>query len=214
MRRLVLETSVDEVGNYLGVNSSIEKLESFELVSLLKEGPNEWAMICRVKMKDPKSRFEDVLADDTATIQVLEIEKAGSSTYFLKRRVNPVGNGLFATGGFLSIPLEISGGRMRASFLGSSSQLKRLLKMIDKEGIGYKITSNTDARFSPASPLGLLTEKQRRAITTAFNLGYYEIPKRVSSEELASKLRIREATFVRHRAKAEKRLLAALLSET
>lgn len=198
----------------MGAGSELEKLEFFEVLILLKDEPREWAMICKVKMKDSKERFERVLKDESATVQLLETEKDDSKIYFLKRRPNSLATGLGATGGFLSVPLEIRAGRIRASFLGSSIEINKFLKLIRQEKIHLKIASNTDARFSPVSPLGLLTEKQRRVITMAFNLGYYEIPKKISSEELARKLRIREATLVRHRVKAERRLLASFLSDT
>jgi len=215
MRRLVIESSISEVGRYLGVESSIEKLESFEVLTLLKEDQKEWAMICKVRMKDPKIAFEEAfLRDDSAKVQLLESLKDGSQIYFLRHKPSSLAEGLFGTGGLLSIPLEISEGRMRASFLGNSLEIRRLLRFISKEDLHYKVTSNTDAKFAPSSPLGLLTEKQRRVITAAFNLGYYAIPKKVSSEELARRLHIREATFVRHRIKAERRLLSSLLSES
>ncbi len=179
MRRLILESTVNEVGRYLNVESIIERLESFEILSLLKEDPKEWAMICRVRMKDPALSFEEALRDDSAKLQHLESQKDGSQIYFLKQKPSKLAAGLFATGGLISVPLEIKDGRMRASFLGSSSEIKRLLKVISKEGLRFVVKSNTDARFEVTSPVALLTEKQRRVITIAFNLGYYDIPKKV-----------------------------------
>ena len=213
MRRLILECSIEELGSYMGVSSELEKLEFFEVLNLLKDEPREWAMICRVKMRDSKESFERALKDESAIIQLLENDKDGSKIYFLKRKPNALATGLVATGGFLSVPLEIRAGRLRASFLGSSIEVKKFLKLIRQEKIHFRVASNTDARFSPVSPLGSLTEKQRRVIISAFNLGYYDIPKKISSEELATRLHIREATFARHRIKAERRLLATLLSD-
>jgi len=212
LRRLILECSVEELGRYLGARSELEHLESFEVIKLLKEEPNEWAMICKVKLKQQGISFEKILRDESAQIQLLQIEKDGSQILFMKHKPNRLATGVFATGGFLSIPLEISGGKIRASFLGSALELKRLLRLIDNEGIHFRIASNSDANFSQDSPLSSLTEKQRKVITSAYRLGYYDIPKKVSSEELASRLHIREATYVRHRIKAERRLLGSLLA--
>lgn len=89
--------------------------------------------------------------------------------------------------------------------------MRRFLGAFGKAGLRYKLVSLTDAKFLPNSPLGCLTEKQRRVITTAFNLGYYDLPMKIGSEELAQKLNIREQTLVIHRRKAERRLLAELL---
>jgi predicted DNA binding protein len=51
-------------------------------------------------------------------------------------------------------------------------------------------------------------------IMSAFNLGYYDVPRRVSSEELAKRLNMREPTLVLHRRKAERRLLASLIRDS
>ena len=59
--------------------------------------------------------------------------------------------------------------------------------------------------------MSLLTEKQREVLTAAFQSGYFDIPRKMSSDELAVKLGIRNATFVAHRRKAERRLLAEIL---
>ena len=70
-----------------------------------------------------------------------------------------------------------------------------------------------DAKFLPDSPLSQLTGKQRDVIVAAFRKGYYDVPRRVSSEALTRQLEIREPTLVMHRRKAERRLLSALIGE-
>jgi len=50
-------------------------------------------------------------------------------------------------------------------------------------------------------------------LLAAFRLGYYDVPRRVSSEELAMQLKIREPTLATHRRKAERRLLSAIVGE-
>jgi len=214
MRRVVVESTITELGRYLDGDSSIQKLELFEVLALLKEDPNEWALICRIKMKDPKDRFERIFGQQYSAIQRLQKEEDGQTIYFLQHKPSKLASGLFSGGGFMSIPLEIRNGRIRASFLGNPSGIQRILRTLNHEGLRYDVVSNTDAKFSMQSPLASLTEKQRRVITLAFNLGYYEIPKKVSSEELAKKLNIREATFARHRIKAERRVLKAVLEQS
>lgn len=70
-----------------------------------------------------------------------------------------------------------------------------------------------DAKLLPDSPLYRLTGKQRKVIITAFKMGYYDVPRRVGSEDLAEQLGIREPTLVMHRRKAERKLLSAILGE-
>jgi predicted DNA binding protein len=214
MRRLTIESGVDEVGKFLDAESIIGKVELFETISILREESNEWSIVCRVKMKNSALTFEECFVNESASGQLLENEKNGSKVYFLKTNPNSLASNVFATGCYFSLPLEIKNGKIKASFLGTSLQIKRLLQLIRKLGFQYRIVAVFDATFSPTSPLGLLTEKQREVLITAYKLGYYDIPKKVNTDQIAEKLHIRGPTAVRHREKAEKRLLSTLLSET
>ena len=49
-----------------------------------------------------------------------------------------------------------------------------------------------------SSPLKILTQKQREVIIKAFQLGYYDIPRKASSFE-AVKLGMNQSTFTEHR---------------
>lgn len=88
-------------------------------------------------------------------------------------------------GGYLSTPCELKEGKLRVSFLGSSTEVKLFLRKIAETGVRYKVNLLTDAKFSPNSPLINLTEKQLRVIEKSYNLGYYDLPRKISSRALA-----------------------------
>jgi predicted DNA binding protein len=79
--------------------------------------------------------------------------------------------------------------------------------------VRYKILSLTNANFSPDSPLSKLTDKQRTILLSAYNLEYYDIPRRFDSEQLAKKLNLGRSTVAEHLRKAEQRLIAAAISQ-
>lgn len=58
-----------------------------------------------------------------------------------------------------------------------------------------------------------LTERQRETVEHAFERGYFEWPRAVSSEELAEDLGISRATFLEHLRKAEYKLLSRMLDD-
>jgi O-6-methylguanine DNA methyltransferase len=63
----------------------------------------------------------------------------------------------------------------------------------------------------PDLPLEGLTEKQARALVTAFEMGYYESPKRVTTGDVAKRLGLARSTFEGHLSRAERKLLGAML---
>jgi len=84
---------------------------------------------------------------------------------------------------------------------------------LDVVGIHYRIVLLTDLNFSPISPLNKLTEKQREVLITAYKLGYYDIPRRIKSEQLAKKMGLVDSTVVEHLRKAENNLMKQLIEE-
>ncbi len=94
---------------------------------------------------------------------------------------------------------------------------KGLLKSLDKIGkteVLRKAATEgmTDDTFllSLSSLFGQLTDKQMKALVTAVESGYYEIPKRITAEEIAKKIGQPRSTFEEHARKAESKVLLAM----
>ena len=60
-------------------------------------------------------------------------------------------------------------------------------------------------------PSHRLTDRQREVVETALELGYFEWPRDVKSEELAAELGVGRSTLLEHLRKAESKLLTAAL---
>ena len=56
--------------------------------------------------------------------------------------------------------------------------------------------------------LDALTDRQREVIETAFEMGYYEVPREVSTEDLAAELDVDDSTVAEHLQRAERNLLS------
>ena len=75
----------------------------------------------------------------------------------------------------------------------------------------YREKSMIDAfAVSLSSIFRELTTKQVEAIAEALQLGYYQVPKKISTEELAQKNGVPRTTFEEHLRKAESKVLRAL----
>lgn len=71
------------------------------------------------------------------------------------------------------------------------------------------------ARLEKLTPIGerpaMLTDRQLEVVTTAYEAGYYESPRRVSASDLGERLGISHTTVLEHLRKAERTLLGVAL---
>ncbi len=217
MRRLIVEFPLDE----LGTSSDLRRLSSFEIVHILRLEPAEFSALVKVDFGDEPPRIRDVFAgsrDAKFESELLEKGK-GVNTYFIKvsalpGRKRPSFLSRLTSGSYLSTPLEVKDGKLKVSFLGTAKQMKRVLRSLEISKLKFKMVSLMDAKFSPSSPLQRLTEKQRDVLIGAYKLGYYDRPRKNSSEEIARRVNLSKSTWVAHRRKAERRLLAEVLNES
>jgi len=198
----------------------LQKIKSFEILHFLRFDRDEFAAIFRVEIKDPSFKIEDLfnskeLSHGTEVkLQLLEREKEGICTYFMKGKPQPSsGTNREKMDMYPSLPFVIRDGKIRITFLGNNDQVKKTLEFFEKAGINYKVVSIMDAKFSPSSPVNRLTAKQSDAIILAFKLGYFDTPRKISSEQLATKLGLANSTLAVHLRRAERRLLAEMLNE-
>jgi len=63
----------------------------------------------------------------------------------------------------------------------------------------------------PEYPLDDLTARQREVIETAWEMGYYEVPKEVSAGKIAEELGLDSSTVTEHLQRAERNLLGQML---
>lgn len=223
MRRLILEMDVEDVAPFMD-EVEVDKVDLMEVLNFLNEDSNDFALIGRVRFKDPSARFSSVIHDRNAALHVISKEKDGSYIFFMRSKhasredgspdskTALTSFGLLHLGGYFSRPFEIREGKVKVTFIGQSKGVRAFLKAMDKSGIKYRIDLLTDARFSADSPMSRLTDKQREALVTAYNLGYYDIPRKIDCDELAERLKVKNPTFVMHRRKAERVILGELLA--
>lgn len=131
-------------------------------------------------------------------------------------KVDPV----FEKYNFMQVPPEVmTDGWEHYRLIGFDEHdlggMLRRLDQIGKAEVLYKKSipeGVTDDSFliSLSSLFGQLTEKQLKALVAAVEGGYYEIPKRVTTEELARQRRQPRTTFEEHIRKAESKVVHAM----
>jgi hypothetical protein len=217
MRRLILEVSERELLKAGIELPPLKKIKSLNLLYFLRQNAEELTAISRVEFKDPNTKVQDLLTEGLLLdAQVIEQEKNGAYILFTRGgapSLASVLNYIGIDGGYLFPPLGIHDGKVKFSFLGSEPQIKDFMEKINALGIRYRVVLLADANFSPMSPLNQLTEKQQEVLLTAYKLGYYDVPRKVTSEKLAKKLGLVDSTVVEHLRKAEQRLIRQIIEQ-
>ncbi len=212
MRRVVVELPREDFVRLKGDSPFYAALDSLEVLHILSSGPEGATSVVKIRPKDPRVPFEELARLARYPLELLEA-RDGAFTCVMKFGKSPLMGLLGAERrrGYLVPPIEL-GERARMTFVGSRSDVSAFLDKLRSRGLHYRTLSISDLRLSPASPLNALTDKQRRVLTAAYRQGYYDRPRRVSTEGLARSLGLSSSTVVNHRLKAERRVLSAILA--
>lgn len=217
MRRMTVEVYGEEPKRVTGWTVS-KRVRFLELLHFLKFDRNQIVGVGRADFNGGKSSPRNIFEPkDRVRVQVLGRDEEGFYEILVGWR--PKKGCLLAdhieTGqGYIVSPFGFSSGRYRITLLGNQKQIQRFLGQVEEHGLSYKIASVMNASFSPDSPLGCLTEKQRMVLVSAFRLGYYDIPRKLDTDKLADRLNLVNSTVVEHIRKAERRMLTEMLGES
>ena len=215
MRRLVVEISQDEISKFSPSAELLEKIESMEIIYHLRFDKDGFAGICRIKVKDSNLDLRKLVGvGGLVRLELLSGDKDEHIVYMETRTRNMVWfRGPDIPEVYLCPPIEFKDRKLKLTFVGNLNEVKKLLSRAEKVGQKFRIVSLTDARFSPDSILHVLTEKQRKILSLAYTNGYYDVPRKIDSEELAQMLKIVKSTLVEHLRKAEKRLITDIMGK-
>ncbi len=219
MRKLILEGALEQFSKIQleqqeNIDFQISLIKAFEILQFLRFDTKQLATICRIEFKNLSTRIEDFFDAKRIKVVVLEEERPGVYVIFIKERAQRSDQEILRTGIYMSDPCVIRDGKIKVGVVGDTKQLRAFIKYIEKMNVDFTVVSSTNIKFGVHSPLENLTEKQRTVITSAFDHGYYDLPRRISSQDLAKKLGVRDSTLIEHRRKAERRLLADILTKT
>jgi DNA binding protein with HTH domain len=216
MRRVTLEFNYQDAWRQI-FGSYAEKVEILEGLRCFKCDLESIAIICRIKLKDKKMNVKDLIGKGLLTnIEVLYKEKDGSEVVFIEGRScipQQVPKGARLPKLLLARPPDfLDVDRMKVEVVGRETDVKKILQNASTWSNTYKILGLTSIDKKEESLLSRLSIKQRQALLTAFALGYYDVPRRISSEELSRHLNADKSTVVEHLRKAEKKLIDGIIA--
>ena len=102
---------------------------------------------------------------------------------------------------------------IRTVGLAPAEIIEELLQGLRNRNVKFKVLRIGVPKGKERSLLATLTEKQRIVLRFAYELGYYEIPRKARTEELAKKFSIDKGTFNDHLRRAEKHVFDNIFQE-
>jgi DNA-binding CsgD family transcriptional regulator len=218
MRRITMEFNYEAAWKQIfGLNAN--RVKVLEALRCFKCDTQGLAIICRIKLKDDNMNIQDLLRGKglLTNIELLYKEKDGSLVVFIEggscvpkppKDIKPPKMLMARPPDFLDVD------RMKVEMIGKENEIKKLLHYTNKWGDNsFKILGLTSIDTKGASLLSKLTPRQRQMLLTAYALGYYDVPRRISSDELSRHLKVDKSTIVEHLRKAERKLIGSIIAE-
>lgn len=97
------------------------------------------------------------------------------------------------------------------SVVGSQAEISRSITAIDEAGMTPLLERLSDFEGAGSSPVETLTDRQREVVETAYAMGYYEVPRSASTEDVAAEVGLDPSTVAEHLQRAERNVLGQLI---
>jgi DNA-binding transcriptional ArsR family regulator len=209
LRKVVIEIPRSKITDFPGH----EMLDSWKIVQGFKSDRGGFAGICQIKLR-PHTRnpLELTRHLDITKLQILTKLDDGSLIAYVAGKPDSRWNEIDSSKyGYLLAP-ELTPNSLRKTLIGTKVQVEKMLLRLEKGGMPFEIVSASEAKFTPDSLIMSLTASQRKTVAEAYSSGYFDVPRRTDSKKLARSLGISKSTLSEHLRKAEKHLLAQILS--
>ena len=98
------------------------------------------------------------------------------------------------------------------TFAGDPSEIRKIQRAFNGIKIPYKVGRLSELKDSENAPFGQLTMTQTQVLRLAHAMGYYDIPRKTSTYQLARMLKMDKGTVGRHLRRAERNMLNSLFA--
>jgi DNA-binding CsgD family transcriptional regulator len=216
MRRITMEFNYQAAWKQI-FGSNADKVEVLEALRCFKCDTQGLAIICRIKLKDRNMSIEKLLSGKglLTNVELLYKERDDSLVVFMEGRscVPQPPKDMKIPKMLMTRPPDfLDVDRMKVELIGKEKEIKGFLQYANKwSNNSFKILGLTSIDAKGESLLSKLTPRQRQMLLTAYALGYYDVPRRVSSDDVSKQLGVDKSTLVEHLRKAERKLIGGII---
>jgi hypothetical protein len=222
MQKVVIEiekssrTLNAEPNGAIEIASMMQNVEFFRVIYFLRQTAVEFSIIIQVKFLGKGHCVDDLpfLNFPWIDIQILDFNTSNEIyTMFVKGNppVNSTASGMdSAKLEIFPLSIDVINGKSLLTFLTNLEDISKFIEARKSEGFDLRVLSVTKARLPIGSPLDSLTGRQLMVLKESYYSGYYDIPRKINSDQVAKKLGIANSTFVTSIRRAEKRIMDEL----
>ncbi len=203
--------AIHPVDKAVAADTGVDR-EALMHVNALGDGTG--VMLYRLR-GDPDSVVETVEAHESVIAHdLLDVQDDAFHIYLHVYPGEPAGSLMALAQKYalmIDTPLEFTDrGGLRTTVVGTHEMLRQA---IDEVPDDVQIDVEQVGQYSPdrRDMLSMLTDRQLEVFRTAVDLGYYEIPRRATHDDIADTLDCAPSTVDEHLRKAESRVLSTLV---
>ncbi len=201
----------------VGFGDIFEIVEEMEISRIFRFDLHDIISIIRFKLKDPNMNpLKIVGISSIEFIQILKEDKTRGEYLALAKNHSTTGfDQILKDFDFiLDFPIYFDQEGVKIPFISTQKVLKGLLERVRQMvGNEFKILNISSIKPDVENFKALLTKKQREIISYATNNGYFEIPREISSKEIADHFNIAISVVNEHIRKIEKRFFHYIFLE-
>ena len=201
----------------VGFGDVFEYAKEMELLKIFRFDTHNMITMERFKFKDPSFHPQMLVGmSGIKFVQILkEDPKNGEYTLLVKTHATVGFDQIFNDFDFiLDYPIHVNQEGLTIPFISSQKNLKAILESVKKiAGNQFKVLSISSVKPNIESIKALLTEKQQDIISFAAKKGYFEIPRKISSQEISKHFDISISAVNEHLRKIERRIFNHLFVE-
>jgi len=201
----------------LGYGDIFEKVKEVTILTSLMQTFERFILVCEVIWKDEPAIEHMKKLLFVEKVEIISNEKDATlamvSGQFPEVYTEVIRKFFDTFNCFIEFPARLTPDTLTGSIVGTQSDLKRFLTFAEAWGASYEIISIQKYQPRVEGALSALTPKQYLCMETAVRLGYFDIPRKVNSRQLASELGLSHATVLEHMKKGQRAIFSALFKE-
>jgi predicted DNA binding protein len=186
------------------LSEKFKKVE-FQVLDIHPSKDHSRGLLAITGQEDPKTLRNFLSSREGITRTEILLDEADKKLISFYFKHGPLGEIILKTGVHIRHPLELKDGVISVNLIGTSKNIKQFFEKAER----LKEVSMEIVRKSELKRLRKprITKKQEQILKTAIKLGYYDIPRGITTAGLAGKMSLAPSTLSEHLRKAENRII-------